>query len=83
MNRITPNDTRWAIAAKVPAKTLEGVRAKLPKGQGLWPAIWMMPTDGFYGGWPASCEIDIMELLGQEQRKLDAIDMSYRSGQDW
>jgi len=31
MNRITPNDTRWAIAAKVPAKTLEGVRAKLPK----------------------------------------------------
>lgn len=40
------------------------VRAKLPKGQGLWPAIWMLPTDWEYGAWPASGEIDIMELLG-------------------
>ena len=31
MSKITPNDTRWAIAAKVPVDTLEGVRAKLPK----------------------------------------------------
>jgi hypothetical protein len=31
MSRITPNDTQWAIAAKVPVETLEGVRAKLPK----------------------------------------------------
>jgi hypothetical protein len=31
MSKITPNDTRWAIAAKVPIETLEGVRAKLPK----------------------------------------------------
>jgi beta-glucanase (GH16 family) len=46
------------------------VRAKLPRGKGLWPAIWMMPTDGFYGGWPASGEIDIMELLGQEPGKV-------------
>ena len=42
------------------------IRAKLPKGQGLWPAIWMMPTDAVYGGWPASGEIDIMELVGHE-----------------
>ena len=42
------------------------VRAKLPKGQGIWPAIWMMPTDAVYGRWPASGEIDIMELVGQE-----------------
>ena len=42
------------------------VRAQLPKGQGLWPAIWMMPTDAVYGGWPASGEIDIMELVGHE-----------------
>ncbi|AZB41113.1 glycosyl hydrolase family protein [Bacillus sp. FJAT-42376] len=41
------------------------IRAKLPKGQGMWPAIWMMPTDyDLYSGWPASGEIDIMELLG-------------------
>ena len=41
-------------------------RAKLPKGQGLWPAIWMMPTESVYGGWPQSGEIDIMELIGHE-----------------
>lgn len=42
------------------------IRAKLPFGQGLWPAIWMLPTDWVYGGWPLSGEIDIMELLGHE-----------------
>jgi beta-glucanase (GH16 family) len=45
-------------------------RAKLPKGRGIWPAIWMMPTDEKYGGWPHSGEIDIMELLGQESAKV-------------
>jgi beta-glucanase (GH16 family) len=42
------------------------IRAKLPEGRGLWPAIWMMPTDNVYGGWAASGEIDIMELLGHQ-----------------
>jgi beta-glucanase (GH16 family) len=37
------------------------IRAKLPRTRGTWPAIWMMPTDGAYGGWPKSGEIDIME----------------------
>ncbi len=46
------------------------VRAKLPYGQGLWPAIWMLPTDWEYGGWPASGEIDIMELLGNQTNKI-------------
>jgi beta-glucanase (GH16 family) len=46
------------------------VRAKLPYGRGLWPAIWMLPTDWVYGGWPASGEIDIMELLGHEPAKI-------------
>jgi hypothetical protein len=36
-------------------------RIKLPRGTGLWPAFWMMPTDSVYGGWAASGEIDIME----------------------
>lgn len=40
------------------------IRARLPFGQGLWPAIWMLPTDNVYGGWAASGEIDIMELVG-------------------
>ncbi|MCL5020809.1 MAG: glycoside hydrolase family 16 protein [Bacteroidetes bacterium] len=46
------------------------VRATLPYGQGLWPAIWMMPTDSYYGGWPLSGEIDIMEMLGQQANKI-------------
>lgn len=46
------------------------IRAKLPKGKGLWPAIWMLPSDWEYGGWPASGEIDIMELLGHETNKV-------------
>ena len=36
-------------------------RAKVPKGQGTWPAVWMMPADDHYGGWPLSGEIDILE----------------------
>ncbi|MFT5758840.1 MAG: beta-glucanase (GH16 family) [Alteromonadaceae bacterium] len=39
------------------------IRAKLPKGQGTWPAIWMLPTDWKYGAWPLSGEIDIMEAV--------------------
>ncbi len=42
------------------------VRAKMPKGQGLWPAIWMLGADFDYGNWPDIGEIDIMELIGDE-----------------
>lgn len=43
------------------------VRAKVPEGQGLWPAAWMMPTDEEkYGQWPKCGEIDIMETLGND-----------------
>jgi len=39
------------------------IRAKLPSGQGTWPAIWMLPTDWEFGGWAMSGEIDIMEAV--------------------
>ena len=42
------------------------VRAKLDKGQGSWPAIWLMPQESKYGGWPASGEIDVMEHLNND-----------------
>jgi len=41
-------------------------RIKLPSGQGIWPAFWMLPTDSPYGGWPVGGEIDIMEYLGHD-----------------
>lgn len=40
------------------------VRARLPKGIGTWPAIWMLPSFDSYGAWPRSGEIDIMEHVG-------------------
>lgn len=46
------------------------IRAKMPTGQGIWPAIWMLPTENIYGGWPASGEIDIVELVGHEPDKV-------------
>ncbi|MFN4113216.1 MAG: family 16 glycosylhydrolase [Sphingomonadaceae bacterium] len=39
------------------------VRARLPQGQGTWPAIWMLPEDNAYGTWAASGEIDILEAV--------------------
>jgi beta-glucanase (GH16 family) len=38
-------------------------RARVPGGQGVWPAIWMMPETDAYGGWPRSGEIDILETV--------------------
>lgn len=40
------------------------VRAKMPSGQGIWPAVWMLPTESKYGTWAAGGEIDIIESRG-------------------
>ena len=42
------------------------VKAQLPKGDWLWPAIWLLPKNQEYGMWPASGEIDIMESRGND-----------------
>ncbi len=42
------------------------VRAKIPSGRGLWPAIWMLGDAIRWDGWPACGEIDIMENVGYD-----------------
>ena len=45
------------------------VCAKLPQHfRGLWPAIWLLPTDDAYGHWPSSGEVDIMEHVGWKEK---------------
>ena len=45
------------------------VRAKLPVGPGIWPAVWMLPSLNAYGPWAASGEIDIVEGRGTDARE--------------
>lgn len=45
-------------------------RARVPWGKGLWPAIWMLPVDDRYGGWAASGEIDLMEIVGEQPHEV-------------
>jgi len=47
------------------------MRAKMPIGQGLWPAFWMLSSDpSIYGTWAASGEIDIVEYIGNEPDRI-------------
>lgn len=69
--------TRQYTSGRINSSGLAGVlygrisvRARIPVGQGIWPAAWMLPTDWAYGGWPNSGEIDIMEALGHEPNKV-------------
>lgn len=48
------------------------VRAKVPSGKGMWPAIWMMGTNFKEVGWPRCGEIDIMEYVGKERDTIHA-----------
>lgn len=47
------------------------ISAKLPSGQGSWPAFWMLPTDEVYGSWPKSGEIDILETVNLKTTDAD------------
>ncbi len=42
-------------------------RLKIPTGQGMWPAFWMLGDDYAKAGWPGCGEIDIMENRGSER----------------
>lgn len=48
------------------------IRAKLPSGRGIWPAIWMLGGNIGTVGWPACGEIDIMEYVGYEPNTVHA-----------
>jgi beta-glucanase (GH16 family) len=39
-------------------------RVKLPKGDGFWPSMWMLPNQNIYGPWPGSGEYDMFEVAG-------------------
>lgn len=53
------------------------VRAKMPTGDWLWPAIWMLPRHNAYGTWPASGEIDIVESRGNSRLMLNGVNIGY------
>jgi beta-glucanase (GH16 family) len=65
----------WAYSsARIHSKGLQSflygrfeARIKLPAGQGIWPAFWMLPEFSTYGGWASSGEIDIMESTNATQ----------------
>ncbi len=56
------------------------VRAILPFGQGIWPAIWMLGANFPNSGWPSCGEIDIMELLGSSPSTVHG---TIHFGADW
>ncbi|MED5309576.1 MAG: family 16 glycosylhydrolase, partial [Pseudomonadota bacterium] len=45
------------------------IRARLPEGQGMWPALWMLGSNFSEVSWPKSGEIDIMEMVGGSNRE--------------
>lgn len=77
-------------SARLSTKGKKGIRygqvevvAKLPKGDWIWPAIWMMPEDSVYGEWPRSGEIDIMESRGNDRHYKDGGLNYYYSTLHW
>ncbi|MDO6746630.1 glycoside hydrolase family 16 protein [Gilvimarinus sp. 1_MG-2023] len=59
------------------------IRAKLPQGQGIWPAFWMLPTDNVYGGWPRSGEIDVLEAVNTNAAGGNEVHGTLHYGSAW
>ena len=56
---------------------------RLPGGQGLWPAFWLLPQDDTYGGWAASGEIDVMEAVNLGMSGGNSIHGTIHHGGEW
>ena len=85
--RKTAEYTSAAIESLGKASWLYGrieVRAKLPKGKGIWPAIWMMGDNIKKEGWARCGEIDIMEYVGHTPHTAHAtVHMQRKGGKSW
>ena len=46
------------------------IKAKIPKGRGTWPALWMMADQSKYGTWPKNGEIDLLESVGWDTNRV-------------
>jgi beta-glucanase (GH16 family) len=58
-------------------------RIRLPGGQGLWPAFWLLPQDDVYGTWAASGEIDIMEAVNLGGSGGNSVHGTIHFGGEW
>ena len=58
-------------------------RIRLPGGQGLWPALWLLPQDDTYGSWAASGEIDVMEAVNPAASGGNAVYGTLHYGGEW
>jgi beta-glucanase (GH16 family) len=76
-SRATKEVTRDYTSARIKTQGLFAksygrfeARIKIPRGQGMWPAFWMLGADVDKTGWPRCGEIDIMENIGKEPSKI-------------
>ena len=74
-----PTGTRAYSSARIRTDALNGgawrygrieARIRIPRGQGLWPALWMLGDNCATVGWPGCGEIDIMENIGREPARV-------------
>lgn len=76
------------ISTKISGKAIRfgkvEVTARMPTGDWIWPAVWMMPMKDVYGPWPASGEIDIFESKGNPSRtRSDDLSSGMKSTLHW